>query len=279
MSPAPPRAEHRAPSRFARDTRLVRRGETRFEARIDPGWWIIQGPNGGYVAALITRALEAVVGDADRRPQSLTIHYLSPPVEGSAEIDVCVERSGRTMSSLTARLTQNGKLRALAIAAHGMARRSPSHFEGQMPEVQPPEQLTPRGEKPIPLSDRYEIRFLPGADPDSPDNRAMVAGWIRLTDPHRLDHALLAAYTDALPPTVFALEGSMERFGGVPTIDLTIHFRADPAEAGVAATDFCLAVFRSRLAHGGYVEEDGEIWSRDGLLLAQSRQLAVIMGG
>jgi hypothetical protein len=52
----------------------------------------------------------------------------------------------------------------------------------------------------------------------------------------------------------------------------------DPAAAGVGPEDHCLAVFHSRLAHGGYVEEDGEIWSPGGQLLAQSRQLAVILG-
>jgi acyl-CoA thioesterase len=34
--------------------------------------------------------------------------------------------------------------------------------------------------------------------------------------------------------------------------------------------------FESRLAAGGLWEEDGEVWSRDGRLLAQSRQLAMI---
>jgi len=73
-------------------------------------------------------------------------------------------------------------------------------------------------------------------------------------------------------------EEEFGQFGALPTVDLTIHYRMDPADAGVGPDDFCLAIFRSRLAHAGYVEEDGEIWSPDGRLLAQSRQLAVILG-
>jgi acyl-CoA thioesterase len=63
--------------------------------------------------------------------------------------------------------------------------------------------------------------------------------------------------------------------GGIPTIDLTVHFRASLPSPGARPDEFCLAVFQSQRAHQGFLEESGEIWSRDGVLLAQSRQLAV----
>ena len=34
---------------------------------------------------------------------------------------------------------------------------------------------------------------------------------------------------------------------------------------------------RTNVVPEGFLEEDGEIWSRDGVLLAQSRQLAAIL--
>ena len=60
----------------------------------------------------------------------------------------------------------------------------------------------------------------------------------------------------------------------VPTIDLTIHFRS-PIPPVVGA--WYLVVFRSQMATDGFVEEDGEVWSADGRLLAHSRQLAVLL--
>jgi hypothetical protein len=35
--------------------------------------------------------------------------------------------------------------------------------------------------------------------------------------------------------------------------------------------------FRTTVAAEGYLEEDGEVWSLDGRLLAQSRQLALLL--
>jgi acyl-CoA thioesterase len=63
---------------------------------------------------------------------------------------------------------------------------------------------------------------------------------------------------------------------GMPTVDLTIHFRA-PVPADARPEDFYLGVFRSRTLRAGFAEEDGEIWTRSGVLLAQSRQLAMLL--
>jgi acyl-CoA thioesterase len=56
-----------------------------------------------------------------------------------------------------------------------------------------------------------------------------------------------------------------------PTIELTVHFRGTLPASG----DWVLGEFESRVARDGFFEEDGLLWSRDGELLAQSRQLAL----
>ena len=69
------------------------------------GWWIIAGPNGGYLAGILLRALAAAVGDDARIPRSLTIHYLRPPKEGPCRIHTQIERTGRSMTTVTGRLS------------------------------------------------------------------------------------------------------------------------------------------------------------------------------
>ena len=68
----------------------------------------------------------------------------------------------------------------------------------------------------------------------------------------------------------------MEQPTFVPTIDLTIHWRAAPGGAARASTRGCSGCSRPASAAGGTWEEDGELWSEDGVLLAQSRQLAIV---
>jgi len=99
-----------ADTRFDRDTRVVRIQDGEFEARIDPGWWILSGPNGGYVAAIVLRAMEAAVGDAERAPRSLTIHFTAPPAQGPARIETRIERTGRSLTTVTARMWQGERI-------------------------------------------------------------------------------------------------------------------------------------------------------------------------
>jgi acyl-CoA thioesterase len=261
--------------RFDVDTAVWRTGDGALEARVDPGWWVGSGPNGGYVAALLLRGLALAQGDVARLPRSLTIHYTSPPQAGPAAIETRVERSGRSLTSVSGRLVQGGKLRALALAAFATELAGPEFVEASPPEVLPPERcavMEPR----IEIHQRYEQRWAVGTLPFTAGERALGGGWIRFPEPRPPDAFAVAAFSDAFPPAVLSRAADHSLTGSVPTIDLTIHFRADVPALGLAPDAWLLAVFRSRLARGGFVEEDGEIWSRDGVLIAQSRQLALL---
>ncbi len=268
------------PTRFDRDTAVRPVGEGVYEARLDAGWWIVKGPNGGYLAAVLLHAFQQAVGDPERAPRSLTVHYLRPPAEGPARVETRIEREGRSLTTATARLLQDGRLQALAVGAFARPREALSFHHARMPEVEPPEALPPFGgdaKERIPMRRQFEERWAIGALPWSGDgHQALAGGWIRLAEPRPLDAPLVAALTDAWPPAIFSYAEMGALLGGVPTVDLTIHFRGPLPPPGAGPHDWVLTVFRSREASEGFVEEDGEIWSRDGVLLAQSRQLAMV---
>lgn len=264
-------------NRFDADTAVEPLGDGRFRARIDPGWWIAAGPNGGYVAAILLRAFERAVDDPARAPRSLTVHYTAPPAAGPALVETRVERCGRSLTALSARLLQDDRVCALALAAFSRPREAHAFCEARMPEVAPPERC-PAPPRPVEIAHRYDTRWAIGSLPFSGGDRALCGGWIRLAEPRAVDAPLLAAYADALPPAIFSRSSERDLAGGVPTVDLSVHFRASLPLEGARPDAFCLAVFRTQVAREGFLEEDGEIWSPGGVLLAQSRQLAVIAG-
>ena len=269
---------------FDRATSLLPSGGGRFSVGIDAGMYAAGGANGGLLAAMILRAMTTALAEPAKTPRSLTLHYVRPAMEGTADIDVTIERQGRTMSQLTARLTMEGKLVTFAVAAFATDRvGTPEWQDLTMPQAPRPEEM-PAQERPGPGFRQYfDVRPVWGGSPfavEAPEAAAdasedggdhtTVGGWLRTREPRPLDHLAVAAFTDAWFPVVFARRASEL---SVPTVDLTIHFRS-----AIEATEgYCLGQWRSTVARDGFVEEDGEVWSEDGVLLAQCRQLALMV--
>lgn len=258
-------------AKFVQDTAVRQVEAGVFEGTVSRDWWIERGPNGGYLAAMLMRALTAAVGDDERSPRSLTIHFTAAPAEGPIAIATTIERAGRSLTTVTARMEQDGRLVALAIGAFSTARSRAVEFDDTArPDAPAPEATAPIEPSPhLPrFTTQWELRPALGGRAFRGEE-ALMGGWIRPVEPQEIDAALVAQLTDAWIPAVFR---RLEAPNPVPTVDLTIHFRAQlPLPA-----DWVLARFASRLARDGFVEEDGELWSRDGVLIAQSRQLALL---
>ena len=119
-----------------------------------------------------------------------------------------------------------------------------------------------------PLQGRYETYVRHPATRTRA--RSASTGTSAPREPHPADHVALAAISDAfIPPAFFRTPEPVT----VPTLELTIHFRGIPPED---PHPFVRQTTVSRLAAGGVVEVDGELWSEDGRLLVQSRQLALM---
>jgi acyl-CoA thioesterase len=264
------------PTRFDHDTAVTPLGDGIFEAVVDEGWRIVRGANGGHLAAMILRAM--IVTDAsERSPRSLTVHFTRVPEEAPVRIGVTVERSGRTMSTLTARMTQNDKLVAAAIAALSSPRSGPEFSEISMPEVPRPDQIEPVPDRlDFPFGQRLDFRPALGPERGERAERAEHGVWLRLREPQPADPMVVTQLCDAWAPAVFAKLGEGGGGAGVPTIEMTYHYREVLPPAGARPDDWYLGVFRTTLARGGFIEEDGWLWSMRGTLVAQSRQLAIL---
>jgi acyl-CoA thioesterase len=269
---------------FDRAIAVEPRGDGRYGALVDPGWGAPMGPNGGYLAAIAVRALEAELDPAgDRRLRSLTCHFAKRPAEAPIDLDVELVRTGRrmTFSRLSARQEGDEVLTALAaFAVPGLP--EVAAWSPPPPDVEPP---PPEGGDWAAWDDRMpalmrRVRIAPriggtlfSGRPLEPGEGPATGGWIELAEQRGVDTAFVALCTDVWWPP--ALEPLTEP-AGAPTVDLTIHFRADLPPGGLPDQPL-LGRFTTSAAAGGFVEEDGVVFAADGTLLAHSRQLALFV--
>jgi acyl-CoA thioesterase len=253
-----------------------------FDADVSPDWRAGRGPHGGYLAAMLLRALTETVADEQRAPRSLTIHYARAPEPGPVQIHTAIERAGRSLSTLSARMEQDGRLMALALASFSVPWHAPEISEEPLPDVEPAEPRIDAPRPPHPMAPPFarHIEFQPriGTPPFAGAQAPMeIGGWLALAELRPLDTLALAFFSDALfsPPFIRLSEPAV-----TPTIDLTIHFRASLAPSSNPETELgehCFARFHSTVLHEGFFEEDGVIWAPDGTVLVHSRQLAIVM--
>lgn len=261
-------ATHRT---FAEAVAVEAMGDGRYRGAITREWFGPPGPNGGFIAALMLRAIRDEIADEDRLPRSLTLHYLRPPAEGEAVIEVVVERSGGSASTCSARILQEGRTTTLGLCVLSHDYEPAMSWSPDAPDAPPPDQveaLSIAAGAP-PIFEQLETRPLYGSPPFSGGAEPVVGGWLRSRGDSDLSPELVALYTDAWWPAPFSV---MTTFAPAPTLELTIHFRARP-EPGDATV---LVRFHADASIDGLFDERGEVWDRGGRLLAQSRQLALL---
>lgn len=284
-------------TKFERATAVRPIAPGRFVAGVDPGWGIPVGPNGGYVAAIVVRALEAQLNPSgDRRLRSLTCHYLRPPSVGPIELDVQLVRSGRRFSTGQLTAHQDGKEVLVALSSFGSPDLpTTTAWSALAPDVHPaptrdagvasPDEYRPQEGRWLSHVDGLgtlteRLRFAPRFGSGRPFAGAGVTpaggpqtgGWLLLAEPQPIDAAYAVLCADAWWPPAFE---TFTKPVFAPTIELTIHIRADIPPEGLPDQPV-LGRYSSRASIGGLVDEDGELFLADGTLLAQSRQLALL---
>jgi acyl-CoA thioesterase len=238
-----------------------------YDAHLDAGWSIGGKPNGGYLLAVVANAaLDAV----DRRHALATSgHFLRPPAGGPAEIRVEVMKTGRTVATARASLWQGDRpCLDVLVTAGDLPTGDPEHVGAPMPDLPPPEACRARqpDDLPVELLDHVDVRLDPETVPfHRRTGIPLIRGWMRFHDGADAEALALLLAVDVCPPTVFHLG----RMGWAPTVELTCLLRGVPA-AGWLAFEA-----KATMLAGGWFDEEASVWDTTGLLVAQSRQLAL----
>lgn len=260
---------------FDADTRLSGDGPD-FEISLGDRWSGLPGVNGGFMLALCTRALARVLPFPD--PVAVSGFYLRPGSPGPARVTAGVIRAGKAHAFGQAALWRDGRevLRATAAFTdlEQTAAKTPGHafWAGAAPDLPPPERCfglePPEAVSGITTAARFDYRMPapPGWLSGRPTGNPRYEFWMRFRDGREPDLMSLPLFADAAAPAVLELGVAST------TVELTVHLRARPAPGWLACRIW------TKYVGGGYHEEDFEAWDSAGTLVAQSRQLALVLG-
>lgn len=253
------------------ETTVERLESGRFRGMVTGSWSVAGNPNGGYLMALMTRAV-LTMSDRSATP-IVTANFLSRTAPGPVEIFVEeITRSGQ-FQRFQVKLVQEGKerVRAFATFAADKSDVPPPRYEAE------PTPLAARGDcVPVPAVPTYtlfeNVEHL--LDPSSAGwlhgklvDRSEIKGWLRLRDAAAHDLGSLLLMADAMPPAIFVSQGMV---AWVPTIELSVNVRQLPV------SPWLNCALRTRFVTAGMLEADGEIWDEAGNLIAISRQIAQV---
>ncbi|GAA2885757.1 thioesterase family protein [Streptosporangium fragile] len=262
-------------TKFDEATQAIRVDETTYDVCLDPGYSIGGPLNGGYLMAVLLRAV--VDASPHDHPVTTSAQFLRAPRPGPAQVRLEKIKTGRTATMARATLVQEGVsfIEALVTTAT-LGDVTPDWTDGPSAAMPPVERCVklpdPKPESGITLNAQVEMFFDPptiGWLDGRPTGRPEARAYFRLAEPQDPDPYVLALAVDALPPVVF----SAGKRGWAPTVDLTWHLRALPAPG------LLTLIAGGRLISDGWFDEDVEVWDSAGRLVAQSRQLARVGRG
>ena len=283
-----------ATGRFGVATTVLRHGPGEYLADLDAEMSVAGKLNGGYLLAVLVRAVLAELADAGTGvaataagsggraaatggmlPVASTAHYLGAARPGPAQIAVEVLRCGSSTGQVRARLQQEGVTSVDAVVTVARVREVAGWSDGPVVQL-PPEQAcflmptqAPGAPFETPLMGLIEERLDPSCLAfafGNPTGAGQLRGWLRIPGADPTDPAALILAADALPPAAFDLG----HLGWVPTLSLTVHLTGLPAPGPLRVRQ------QVRGLESGVLTQVCDIWDDAGRLVAHAVQLAAL---
>lgn len=243
-----------------------------YMTNIEPDW-VVWGPNGGYVAALILRAAQQALGRA--RPVSINVHFLAGAAVGEAEIRTTVTRTTRFATAATIELHQGDRLCVTAMVWGADEMGGLEHHIPEPPEVPSPlelpstDELYADEEPPHPFWQNVDTRPIGWVeDPADLVLNGQTERWYRFVPTATFEdpwvdacRSLILLDIDSWSAACRAHTFPIDWFA--PTIELSVRFLSSAAE-----DEWLLSRASSPVATTGIVDAQGEIWTEGGRLVA-----------
>ena len=264
------------PHLFDEATRVTA-GDSRWQGRTSDDYWAFVGPFGGATAATILRALidhPQRAGD----PLAMTVNFCAPIAQGAFDLDLRLVKANKSSQHWAIELTQDGAdVATLATAVFAERRPSWSHQVAEFPQTKPFEQIRPFPRIKVSWANQYDFRFIEGdpefqsTQPQAGHSNSYSRFWIGDRVPRKVDMLSLMSMSDAFFARIFHAKRALVPFG---TVSLTTYFHASVDDLAAEDTTHVLAAADAKVFNRNYGDQNGELWSPNGRLLATTTQIA-----
>ena len=269
--------------RFQNALKLENIEDNKFIVNPDTNYFVGSTPHGGYLMAVMHKALANVLPHSTAITSS--VQYLDRIDAKPFQLEVEVFKTGRGSSSGIVKLKQDDKICTTftGTCSDFEFMKGYDDLQNPLPNIFLDKD---RSEYVKMNYDKISKGFTPAfiqqlecsihpdhawwnrkADEDNTDNEARCSAFLEMKG-GRPDQFCLSFYSDILPPVVCNKYGPL---GWIPTITLTTHIRQLPS------TNELYADFKATDINKGYFEQDCNIWDLNGNLVASSRQLTRIL--
>ena len=269
--------------RFQKALKLENIEDNKFIVNPDINYFVGNTPHGGYLMALMHKALTNVLPHSTAISSS--VQYLDRIDAKPFELEVDVFKKSRGSSSGIVKLKQDNKICTTFTGTCSDFEFMKGYDDLQKPlpkifnDSNKKDYVNMNYDK---ISKGFTPAFIQQLEclihPDhawwkreakqkNQDNEARCSAFLEMKG-GKPDQFCLSFYSDILPPVVSNKYGPL---GWIPTITLTTHIRQLPTTSEVYAD------FKASDINKGYFEQDCNIWDLDGNLVASSRQLTRIL--
>ncbi len=233
---------------------------------------------GGLSAAMAYQAAENLITDG-RELRALHCNFIGPlNVETPIQVTAEILRTGKNVTQILAKVTQDGRIGVMAQICFGVSRESKLAYEDHpRHEMQIPKKAKyiPQIPKIVPKFIRhFDLALEKGSFAVGVSRPPEMHGWCRLNKaPEKMKMAYLIALMDAWPPTMFQM---MKLPAPASTMSWDLEFIHPAAE--VAPTDWIATEVKASHVSEGYGHEEAKFWDQNGRLIALSRQVVAVFG-
>ena len=262
---------------FDRSLALEALGPNTWYSLSSPLYWNAIGPYGGWIAAMLLHAVQSEPS-AQGEPVALQAQFAGPIRQAPFTLVTSCLRQNRSTAFWRSELRQADAAGNENVCAHASItlsqwRTTRTISDAVMPMAPPALDLAvaPARRFRIPeFVKRYDFRPVRGIlGQEQSDMNTLM--WVRDAELRGLDARSVTALCDAPVPSIWLRMATPVL---ITTVVYNIFFRASQAQLTAAGDGHVLLESRSAAGIAGFFDQDTNVWSEGGVLLAQSQQLA-----